>query len=275
MATDLHGRVILITGGSSGIGAATAIACAKAGMDVALGARRVDRLEEVAKQVRDLGRRALTVACDVNKDEDVQQLVDSTLRHYGRLDVAFANAGYGQFASILRMSDEDVRQMFETNFYGTLRLVRAAAKPMLKNGQGHLIICSSAASEISLPMFGIYAATKAAQDSVAGALRAELARKGVYVSSVHPIGTSSEFFEKAGVVQSDKQPSKPGSGGGLPNTPALMAQTPEHVAEAILRCIRKPCAEVWPSKITRYGLALTTAFPGLAAWVMRRKASGR
>lgn len=267
MPKDLKGRVILITGGSSGIGAATAIACAKAGMDVALGARRLDRLQEVAQQVRDLGRRAIIQSCDVTVDGDIQKLVDLTLQTYGRLDVAFANAGYGQFASVLRMSDDDVRKMFETNFYGTMRLLRAAAKPMLKNGHGHLIICSSAASEISLPMFGVYAATKAAQDSVAGALRAEMARKGIDVSSVHPIGTSSEFFEKAGVKQSPN--------GGLPNTPAMLAQTPEHVARKILKCIRKPHAEVWPSTFTRFGLAFTTAFPGLAAWVIRKKAGGQ
>lgn len=267
MATkDLQGRVILITGGSSGIGAATAIACAKAGMDVALGARRVDRLEQVAQQIRNMGRRAIVQACDVTKDDDVQQLVDLTLQTYGRLDVAYANAGYGQFASILRMSDQDIRAMFETNFYGTLRVMRAAAKPMIKNAQGHLIICSSAASEISIPMFGIYAATKAAQDSVAGALRAELFRKGVDVSSVHPIGTTSEFFQSAGVAVT--------ASGGLPNTPAMMTQTPEQVAAAILRCIRKPRAEVWPSRMTRFGVALTTAFPGLAARIMRSKAKG-
>lgn len=264
MAKDLTGRVILITGGSSGIGAATAIACAKAGMDVALGARRVDRLEAVAQQVRNLGRRAVVAACDVNKDEDVQQLVDLTLQTYGRLDVAFANAGYGKFSTIMRMGDQDVRDMFETNFYGTLRVIKAAGKVMVKNGQGHLIICSSAASEISLPTFGIYSATKAAQDSVAGALRAELAPKGVDVSSVHPIGTTSEFFTTAGVPQT--------SHGGLPNTPAAMAQTPEHVARTILRCIRRPHAEVWPSRATRFGVAFTTAFPGIAAWAMRRKA---
>ncbi len=264
---DLRGRVIVITGASSGIGAATAIACAKAGMDVVLGARRVDKLEEVASQVRQLGRRALVQACDVCSDQEVDLLVQYTMETFGRLDVAFANAGYGLFASVLETPDAQVREMFETNFYGTLRLLRAAAKPMIRNGSGHLVICSSAASEISLPMYGVYAATKAAQDSIAGAMRAELAHAGVMVSSVHPIGTSSEFFKVAEDRSNHSRFSH--------NTPAALTQTPQQVARAIVRCLRRPIPEVWPSPMTRYGLALTTAMPRVSAWIMRRRANSR
>jgi short-subunit dehydrogenase len=267
MAYDLQGKVIVITGASSGIGAATAIACAKAGMDVALGARRLDKLEHVAGEIRSLGRRAIVQTCDVAKDDEVEQLVNATLDTFGKLDVAFANAGYGLFASVLETPDEQIRAMFETNFHGTLRLLRAAARPMIKNGSGHLLICSSAASEISLPMYGIYSATKAAQDSIAGAMRAELSHTNIHVSSVHPIGTSSEFFDVA--KDRSRHPKF------HLNTPAALTQTPQQVANAIVRCLRRPKPEVWPSPMTRFGVALTTAMPRVAAWIMRRRANSR
>gem|GEM_PF-870839 len=107
MANDLQGSVIVITGASSGIGAATAIACAKAGMDVALGARRVDKLEEVASQVRSLGRQAIIQACDVSKDGDVQLLVDYALETFGRLDAVLAHACSGQLTEDWRGTDVD------------------------------------------------------------------------------------------------------------------------------------------------------------------------
>lgn len=267
MAIDLNDKVIVITGASSGIGAATAVACAQAGMDIALAARRVDKLEEVATKVRQAGRKALVFPCDVAKDDDVQNLVDQTLATFGRLDAAFANAGYGQFVSVLEMTDQAVRDMYEVNFHGTLRLLRAAARPMIEKREGHLLICSSAASEISLPMYGVYSSTKAAVDSLAGAMRVELCRSGVMVSSVHPIGTSSEFFEAA----------KDRSNHPLfhMNTPASLTQTPEQVARAIVKCLKRPRPEVWPSNMARFGLAITTAFPRLAARVMGYRAKRR
>jgi short-subunit dehydrogenase len=209
----------------------------------------------------------MVCACDVRQDQDVNQFVQQTIQTFGRLDVAFANAGYGLFASVMETTDQQARDMYETNFYGTLRVVKAAGSAMLKNGGGHLIICSSAASEIALPMYGLYASTKAAQDSIAGALRAEVAHKHVYVTSVHPIGTSSEFFE--GARDRSHHPLF------KLNTPARLTQTPEHVAKAIVRCIRRPCPEVWPSPASRFGLAVTTAFPRLAARVMRVRSKNR
>lgn len=267
MARDLKDQVIVITGASGGIGAATAVACAQAGMDVVLGARRVEKLEAVAAAVRQAGRKALVRRCDVDSDEDVQGLVDGAMETFGRLDVAYANAGYGLFTSVLQTTDEQVRQMFETNFHGTLRLLRSAGRVMLQQKRGHLLVCSSAASEVPLPMYGVYCATKAAQDSVVGALRAELSQAGVHVSSVHPIGTRSDFF--------DEVEARSGHPNFSTNTPGWLMQTPQQVAGAVVRCLRRPRAEVWPNVMTRYGAAVATAFPGLAAAVARRQARKR
>ncbi|HEX7009550.1 MAG TPA: SDR family NAD(P)-dependent oxidoreductase [Phycisphaeraceae bacterium] len=259
MARDLKDKVILITGASAGIGAATAVACAQAGMHVTLAARRQDRLRDVAERIEALGQRALPVACDVARDEDMQRLFESSWQAFGRLDALFANAGYGLCAAVMDTPDDQHRAIFETNYFGTVRCLRHAL-PQLRatpDGLRHLLICSSSLSEIGLPMYGAYSATKAAQDALASALRGELAHEGVAVTSVHPAGTRTEFFEVAGGPL------------GVSNTPPMMMQSPQRVAACIVRALRRPRAEVWPLPIVRLLMALSTAAPSLAAWAMR------
>lgn len=262
MLRPLQDKSIVITGASSGIGAATAIACAQAGMNVVLAARREDRLKEVATKIEALGRRAVVCVCDVRKDDDVAAMVKAAKQELGRLDAVFANAGYGQFAAVLDTTDQQMRDIFETNYFGTLRTIRAAV-PMMRetSEQGHILICTSAASEIAIPMYGAYSATKAAQDSIGGALRAELVDSHIAVSTVHPIGTRTEFFD---VVRGNSV--NPGEG---LSTPAALMHSSEKVARSVVRCLRKPSAEVWPSVGTRLGVALTTAVPSLGAWSIR------
>jgi uncharacterized protein len=287
MQRDLTDKLIIITGASSGIGAATGLACARAGMDVVLAARRVDKLDAVADQVRGLGRRALAVACDVTRDADVVGLFEQTWETFGRVDAVFANAGYGLFGSVMETDLQAHRDIFETNYYGTLRTLREAVPYLLKTDSGnagsgnpgsgnpgvgnpgvglkHILICSSVASEIGVPKFGAYCATKAAQDSVAGACRAELADEGVTVTSVHPVGTATEFGEQARAYSPDQRAAERGS-----NTPKALTQTAEHVADRIVRCLSRPRPEVWPSPMARLAVAAATACPRFAAWVMRR-----
>lgn len=229
-------------------------------MRVVLAARREDRLQEIARRIG--ANRATVCVCDVCNDADVEAMMETARQRFGRLDAVFANAGYGHFSPILRMTDRQMRDIFETNYFGTLRTIRAAV-PVMKetSDQGHVLICTSAASEIAIPLYGAYAATKAAQDSIGGALRAELAPEGIAVSTVHPIGTKTEFFD---VVKSNsKNPGK-----GL-NTPAALMHSSEKVARSVVRCLRKPRPEVWPSVGTRFGVAITTAIPALGAWSIR------
>jgi len=259
MSRDLHNKVILITGASSGIGAATALACAQAGMRVSLIARRGDKLQKLATQIAAQGHKAHFFSADVRNTGDMKRAFADCWATYGRLDAVFANAGYGQIVNLLDMTEIDERAMFETNYFGTTRTLRMAA-PLMKqtaDGLNHLLICSSAASEIGLPTLGVYSATKAAQDSIAGALRAELYDEGFSVTSVHPIGTKTEFMRVAG--DDDNK-----------NTPAALQQTPEKVAKRIVAALRNPKPEVWPSRLTRVGLALGTLCPRFASWTMRR-----
>lgn len=266
MSHNLTDKVIVITGASSGIGAATAVACAAAGMDVVLAARRVEKLESVAKQINALGRRSLVVACDVTQDEDVAQLFERAWSEFGRVDAAFANAGYGIFGTVLDTDLQAHRDIFETNYYGTLRTIRETVPYLQKTSDGlnHILICSSIASEIGVPKFSAYCATKAAQDSIAGAMRAELADEGVVVTSVHPMGTTTEFGDQARALSKDKREAERGS------TPGALKQTKEHVADEIVKALHRPKPEVWPSTLSRFVVSLRILSPRLAAWLLRR-----
>lgn len=259
MPRDLHGKVILITGASSGIGAATAAACADAGMHVSLIARRADALQSQARMIASLGHKTHYFAADVCDNSAMRSAIEDCYAKLGRLDAVFANAGFGQIVNVMDMVEQDERDMFETNYFGTTRTLRLAY-PYMANTDGglrHMLVCSSAASEIGLPTLGVYSATKAAQDSVAGALRAELNDEGFSVTSVHPIGTKTDFMRVAGETENN-------------NTPPALQQTPEKVAKHIVAALRRPRPEVWPSGVTRWGLALGTLSPHFSAWAMRR-----
>ncbi len=272
MPRVLTDQVIIITGASSGIGAATAIECAKAGMDTVLNARRADRLEQVAAQIRDLGRHAKIVVGSVTDGGMTEQMLDAAQDAFGRFDVVFANAGYGFERSVVQMDDQELRQIFDVNFFASFDLLRHAARRLLDaERSGHLLMCSSCLAKFTLPFFSAYSATKAAQNHFCRAMRLELARYNIEVSSVHPITTTTEFFEVS------KQLS--GQANNTSNVPdhasKMFVQTPERVARAIVRCLRKPRPEVWTSHIVRSVAGVMTAFPRFFDLVVRKQAKGR
>jgi short-subunit dehydrogenase len=255
MPIDLRGKSILITGASSGIGAATAIECAKAGMPVTLMARRADKLEGVKRMVESAGGRAITIVGDVTDAAACAAAVDRTIEAFGSVYSVFANAGYGLERPVHESSEADIRAIFEANFYGTLNTIRPALPHMMRARTGHVLVCSSCLAKMTIPYFSVYSATKAAQNHLARGMRLELEPAGIHVSSVHPIGTKTEFFDTAQKYSGDV--------GLLEHTPSALMQTPSTVARAILRCLRRPKAEVWTSLFVRFGMSICTAFPAL------------
>lgn len=262
MPIELVGKPIAITGASSGIGAATALACAAAGMPVALGARREDRLREVVDLIRARGGRAIAVRCDVDDPDDCKRLIDRAASEFGGLYSVFANAGYGFESRVLEMDPARIEAIFRTNFYGSMHLVWHAAPRMLESHAGHILLCSSCLSKLSVPMYAAYSATKAAQDHFGRALRLELAGTGVHCSTVHPVQTTTEFSQRT-TAESRGKAVMTGSAG--------ISQTPETVARAIVRCLRKPKGEVWTSRATRLAFAFATAWPSLADRVIAKE----
>lgn len=264
MTKKLTDQVIVITGASAGIGAATAVAAARAGMHVVLAARREDKLRQVAELVRATGRQALVVPCDVANDADVRLLVDQTMAQFGRLDVMFANAGYGFMAGIESLSDADHRAIFETNYWGTVRCIREALAVMKRQHSGHILITSSIVGRVGLPFYAHYSATKAAQDALATGLRLELEPYGIDVSTVYPIGTKTEFFDVSAKMA--------GRDGIRENTPRFLMQTPEHVARRIMGCLRRPSPEVWPARWSHGASSLACLFPRMTRMALRQHA---
>lgn len=270
MSHPLDGKVVIITGASSGIGAATAMAAARAGMDLLLNARRADRLDAVADQARSLGRRVTTVAGDVTDTGLTERLLDAARDELGGFDAVFSNAGYGMDKRIMSTTDDELRRMFEVNFFASFQLVTAAAQRLLEAGKpGHLIVCSSCLAKFTLPGHAVYSATKAAQNHFCRALRLELAGTGIEVSSVHPITTTTEFFE----VSAGHSGYQTGGSVAPDHAPRAFVQSPQKVADAVIKCLRRPKPEVWTSPTTLFASALLTAMPRLYDRVMRKMSS--
>jgi NADP-dependent 3-hydroxy acid dehydrogenase YdfG len=184
--------VFLITGASSGIGAATARAAAAAGYRVALAARSVDRLNEL---VAELGgdERALAIRCDVTEWGDQEAMVTSARHRFGRLDVVFANAGFGAKRGFLNESPEYWKAMVLTNVYGAALTIRATIEA-LKESRGHLLLTGSVAGRKALPG-SLYSATKWAVTALGEGARQELNGTGVRVTVVEPGMVDTPFFE--------------------------------------------------------------------------------
>lgn len=185
--------VFLITGASSGIGAATARRAAEAGHRVVLAARSTDKLDALAAE---LGgpERALAVACDVTEWDQQEAMVAAALDAFGQLDVVFANAGFGATRGFLEESPEHWKAMVLTNVYGAALTLRATI-PSLRESRGHLILTGSVAGRVALPG-SLYSCTKWAVTAMAQAARAELDdNSGVRVTLIEPGMVATPFFE--------------------------------------------------------------------------------
>ena len=227
VAGRLDGTVILITGASSGIGAATARLVAEQGGLPILTARRADRLEALAQELPG----ALAVQADVRNPEQVRQLVETTLEHHGRVDVLVNNAGQGLHLPLEQVSLGDLVAITELNFYAPLIAMQAVIPVMRSQGTGAIVNISSGTSRMVLPGVGAYAATKSALNMMSLVAREELASDGI-VSVVYPSVTATEFHKR---LRAGGMPA--GAGGLTPHSPG-------YVAKAIIHALHTGEAEV-------------------------------
>lgn len=277
MAIELRNKAIIITGASSaGIGAATAIECAKAGMNLVLNARRADKLEATAERARSLGVKVQTVPGDVADEGVSQRMIDAAVENFGGFYGVFANAGYGIEKAVIDCTPTEWRRIFDVNFFASIDLCQRAARWLVgHNEPGHLLMCSSCLAKFTLPYYSAYSATKAAQSHACFAMRAELKPNNIHVSSVHPITTQTEFFEvtKRGAGGTIVDEHKARAEKAVPDhSPKMFVQSPERVAKAVVTCLKHPKPEVWTSFIVRFASSLFTLSPGLAALALDRKA---
>jgi len=214
---NLARKTVVITGASSGIGRTTALEMARRGANVVLAARRMERLEEVAAECRALGVTAMAVATDVTKAEDCRRLIEVA----GQVDVLVNNAGFALFASIAEADVDGLRDMMDTNYFGTVHCTQAVLPQMLARREGTIVNVASIAGLMGYARMGGYCATKFALIGFSEALRDEVIGSGVKVALVCPGTTDTEFFVKA-------------EKGKMPGASRLMlAVPPERVARAV------------------------------------------
>ncbi len=190
---DLSGKVVAVTGASSGIGEATALACARVGATVALAARRADRIDALAQRIIDDGGRAIAVATDVGDEAQARAFVARAYSELGRLDVLVNNAGVMLLGPIEDAPTEEWRRMIDANVFGVLYCTHAALPLMRDQGSGHIVNVSSVAGRIARAGSGVYNLTKFGVGAFSESLRQEGVAMGVRVTIIEPGAVATEL----------------------------------------------------------------------------------
>jgi NADP-dependent 3-hydroxy acid dehydrogenase YdfG len=192
MAQALSGKIALVTGASSGIGAATAIELARAGATVALAARRADRLAGLVAEIEGLGGRALALAGDMAVEAEAIKAVEDTVAAFGRIDILINSAGVMQAGGVEGADLAEFRRVYAINVFGTLYTCAAAVPHMLKQGEGDIVNITSLAGRKGGPETNAYSGSKHAANSMTDAMRQELGGRNIRVSILMPGATTTE-----------------------------------------------------------------------------------
>jgi len=248
-----------VTGASSGIGRALALELAGRGADVIISARRQERLESLAAEIRAVGRRAEFVVGDLTDARVRQAVLDAANQHLGGLDLLVNNAGVAALGPFEDANPDRLRQIFEVNFFSLVELTRAAL-PLLKRGRRPLVVnVGSILGHVAIPHLSEYCAAKFAVRGFSDALRAELHGRGVDVLLVSPATVETEIWER---MLEETAPTAWRSPRGL---------TPEAVAVATVRAIRSNRREVLPGLEAKAFNLVQRLCPSLVAWVLARR----
>src|SRR5574338_659636 len=187
-------QVVVVTGASSGIGYATALAIAKAGAKVAVGARRVDKLEQLKKDIEKIGGECITVQCDVTKRSDCENLINAAIKKWNKIDLLVNNAGLMPLSFVKNLKIDEWNQMIDVNIKGVMYCTAAAIPHMLAKKSGHIINISSVAGRIVFPAGSVYCATKHAIVALSEGLRQEFSqRSNIRVTCVEPGVVATEL----------------------------------------------------------------------------------
>lgn len=229
---QLADRVVFITGASSGIGRASALEFSKLKCKIAICGRREDRLKELARQI---GGECFYRAFDLRNRDEIEKFIADIHARWGRLDVLIANAGYGYLARVDEVDPQEMQQIWEVNFLGTLFSIQNALPHMKERKEGHIVIISSVVGKYALPVMSAYCATKFAQVALGESLRPELREWKIGVTIVYPGFTQTEF----GQAQHNPK--------NRPRNLTRRGQNPEAVARAIIQAVRKNKKEIYPN----------------------------
>jgi short-subunit dehydrogenase len=259
---ELGGKVVVITGASMGIGEAIAKSFAQQGASVVLLSRDATRAEAARTRIG-LPDRTVALSCDVRNSEEIDRVLGLTLHHFKRIDVWVNNAGHGLLDSVSQMEMSACRDMFETNFFGSVAAMQAVIPVMRQQGAGTIINISSVAGHIPLPFHAAYSATKFALNAIGKAAGVELKKDGIHLLTVCPGYVRTAFGENA-VQGRELKKVRPGSVRGV---------TAERVARATLRGYLKQKREVIVPWTMHVPAKLYQLFPGVVEWAMGRMAN--
>jgi short-subunit dehydrogenase len=237
-AMSERARTMIVTGASSGIGRALALAAARAGYHVVLSARRSALLDEIAGTIRESGGASITLAGDITAPEMPARIVEAALRAFERIDAVVNNAGVGAYGLLLDQSDAQLEAQWQLHVMAPLRLARTAAT-QLEATRGQLVFIGSGVARVPLPRYGAYSIAKAAVRAAAIQLRRELRPRRIGVTYVDPGVVATEFHSRIGIKAT------------------TLAASPEPVAQRILRGIQRRTAVVngvpWQTALTTFG----------------------
>lgn len=269
---SLQNRVVVITGASSGIGRATAVAFAKEGARIVISARRKDRLDRVAEDCMDLNAECLPVPCDVSDEKQVRDLAELAVRRFGRIDVWINNAAVTAYGQSHELPEDVARMVIETNLLGTIYGSRSALAQFKSQGQGILINVSSLAGKIGHPYMSAYSASKYGIVGLSDAIRGEVRHDpDIHVCTVLPVATDTPLFQHGANYL------------GREAQPPTRVYSPHRVARTIVSLARHPRREVCIGSVGNLFCVLQRLAPAIAERSMaslierkhfRRKATG-
>lgn len=253
--SSLKGKVVIITGASSGFGASAAKMFAQEGCRLVLAARRLDKLEEMAKEIRAGGGDALPVSVDVSQPDQIEAMVKSTVDAYGTIDVLFNNAGFGRLDWFEVLDPiKDIQAQITVDLLGVLWTARAVLPQMYKQRRGHIINMCSIGGWAAPALYTVYSAAKFGVRGFTEALRRETIPFGVQVSAVYPGSAATEFQKHIGQNKAKQRFV----------TPDWLRVTPDQVARGVVRLAKQPRRSLFLPKIMGLSVFFNSHFPGLS-----------
>jgi NAD(P)-dependent dehydrogenase (short-subunit alcohol dehydrogenase family) len=190
------GKVVLVTGGTSGIGKATAIELARAGAKVVLSGRREKEGAQVVAEIKKLGGEAAFVRADIAKDADVKAMVKFAVDKFGKIDIAFNNAGVEWVGPLDQATEAEYHRVFDTNVWGVLNSMRHEIPVTLKNGGGVIVNTSSVAGHVGFPQVSVYIASKHAVEGLTKSVALEFAKQNIRINAVAPGPITTEMWDR-------------------------------------------------------------------------------